>query len=87
MCSVKVQRALPDLMRMGSSAGRAQQAVFNGLVNGMHNRLDSLPAKEGGTLPTAAQVPCSLLIASAIPQQQTAACDPSAAALLRFRFK
>lgn len=69
MCSVKVQRALLALMRLGSSAARAQQAVFNGLVNAMHNKLDSLLAKEGGPLPTAAQVPCSLVTSPAVLQQ------------------
>jgi hypothetical protein len=57
-CSAGVEHALLDLMRMGSSAGPAQQAVVAGLVKAMHGVLHRLPAQESGTLPTAAQVPC-----------------------------
>jgi hypothetical protein len=68
MCSVGVRNALLALVRMGSSAGPAQQAVFIGLTNTMNNMADALAPMEGSTPPTAAEVPCPIISSFADPQ-------------------
>lgn len=56
-------------MRLGDSAAPAQQAAFFGLTNAMQGVRDSLPARESGMLPTAAQVTCNTLSLLANTQQ------------------